>query len=66
LYEVAIDTFVENFPDAVLKALTASTPKLRTRDDPRPPIPVGIQDEILVKNRLRRQCQFTRNPLSKS
>jgi hypothetical protein len=42
---MAIDTCVENFA-AVLKNLAASTPKCRPRDDPRPPIPAGIQDEI--------------------
>jgi len=40
--EMAIDTCVENFSGAVLKALAASTPKRR----PRPPVPAGIQDEI--------------------
>jgi len=46
LDEMAIDTCVENFSGAVLKALAASTPKRRPRDDPRPPIPAGIEDEI--------------------
>jgi len=41
-------------------ALAASTPKRRPRADPRPPIPAGIQDEILLKNRLQRQ--ITRDP----
>jgi hypothetical protein len=59
---MAIDTCVENFSGAVLRALTTSTPKHRPRDDPRPPIPAGIQDEIRLKNRLRRQCQLTRDP----
>jgi hypothetical protein len=31
---MAIDTCVENFSGAVLKALEASTPKRRLRDDP--------------------------------
>jgi len=53
---------VENFSDAVLKALAESTPKRRPRADPRPPIPPGIQDEIRLKNRLRRQWQVTRDP----
>jgi hypothetical protein len=43
---MAIDTCVENFSGAVLKALAASTPKSRPRADPLPPIPAGIQDEI--------------------
>jgi hypothetical protein len=56
----AIDTCVENFSGAVLKALAASTPNCRPRDDPRHPIPAGIQDEIRLKNRLRRRWQITR------
>jgi len=42
---MAICTCVENSSGAVLKALAACTPKCRPRDDPRPPIPAGIQDE---------------------
>ena len=34
---MAIDTCVENFSGAVLKALAASSPKQCPRDDPRPP-----------------------------
>ena len=44
--EKATDTCVENFSGAVFEALEASTPKHHTRDDPRPSIPAGIQDEI--------------------
>ena len=62
---MAIDTCVENFSGTVLKALTASTPKRRPRDDPRPPIPANIEDEIRLKNRLRRQWQITRDPALK-
>jgi hypothetical protein len=58
---MAIDTCVENFSGTVLKSLVASTPKLRPRGDPRPPIPAGIQDEIHLKNRLRKQWQVTRD-----
>jgi hypothetical protein len=43
---MAIDTCVKNFSGVVLKALAASNPKCRPRDDPRPPIPAGVQDEI--------------------
>jgi hypothetical protein len=43
---MAIDACVENFSGAVLKALATSNPKCRPRDDPWPPIPAGIQDEI--------------------
>jgi hypothetical protein len=46
---MAIDTCVENFSGAVLKALAASTPKRRQCADPRPPIPAGIQDEMSKK-----------------
>jgi len=52
---MAIDTCVDNFSGAVLQALAVSTPKYRPRDDPRPPITAGIQDEIRLKNRLRRR-----------
>ena len=48
-----------------MQALAASTPKCRPRDDPRPPIPAGIQDEIRLKNRLRRRWQVTRDPALK-
>ena len=52
---MAIDTCVHNFSSAVLKALAASIPKCRPRDDSRPSIQAGIQDEIRLKNRLRRR-----------
>ena len=60
--EMATDTCIENFSGTVLKALAASTPKHRPRDGPRPPIPAGIQEEIRLKNQLRRQWQITRDP----
>ena len=59
---MAIDTFVENYSGTVLKALAESTTKRRPRDDARPPIPAGIQDEIRLKNRLRRRWQIIRDP----
>ena len=59
--ELEINTYVENYSGAVLKALAASIPKSRPRDDQRPPIPAGIQDEIRLKGRLRRQWQVNRN-----
>jgi len=59
---MANDTCVEKFSGAVLNALAASTPKLRLRDDPRPRITAGIQDEIRLKKRLRGQWQITRDP----
>ena len=63
---MAIDKCIENCSGAVLKDLAASTPKCRPRDDPRPPISAGIQDEIRLKNRLRRQWQVTRDPALKA
>jgi hypothetical protein len=63
---MAIDTRIENFSGAVLKALEASTPKRRPCDDPRPPIPAGIQDEIRLTTRLRRRWQITRDPALKA
>jgi hypothetical protein len=59
---MAIDICVENLSGTVLKALASSTPKCRPRDDPRPPIPAGIQEEIRLKNRLRGQWKVTRSP----
>jgi hypothetical protein len=63
---MAIDTCVEKFSGAVLQALAASTPKSRPRNDPRPLIPAGIQDELRPKTRLRRRWQFTRDPALKA
>jgi hypothetical protein len=64
--EMAIDTCVENFSSAVLKAVKASIPKCRLRDDPRPPLPAVIQDEICLKNRLQKKWQVTRDPALKA
>jgi len=61
--EMAIDTCVENFFGAVLSALAASNPKRRARDDPRPSITAGIQDDICLQNQLRRQWQLIGTPL---
>jgi hypothetical protein len=63
---MTIDTCVENFSGAVLKALAASIPKFRPRDDPRLLIPTGIQDEIHLKKRLRRWWRVTRDPALKA
>ena len=63
---MAIDTCVENFSVAVLKTLAAFTPKCRPHDDLWPPIPVGIQDDIRLKNRLQREWQVTRDPALKA
>ena len=58
---MAINTCIENFSGAVLKAVAAPTHKCCPRDNPRPLIPAGIQDEIRLKNRLRRRSQVTRD-----
>jgi hypothetical protein len=63
---MAINMCLENFSGAVLKALAASTPKCRPRDNPRPQIPAGIQDEIRPKNRLQRRWHITRDPALKA
>jgi hypothetical protein len=64
--EGEIDTCVEEMSSAILEALAAPNPESRPRDDPRPPIPACIQDEIRPKNRLRRQWQITRDPALKA
>jgi hypothetical protein len=58
--EANIDTCVGNLYSAIREALELSPPKCRLRGDPRPPIPVRIQDEIHLKNRLRRQWKIKR------
>jgi hypothetical protein len=63
---MAIDTCVENFSGAVLKALAASTPKCRPHDNPWPLILAVIQDEIRLKNRLCRRSQVAREPALKA
>jgi hypothetical protein len=63
--EVSIDTCTERLTGAILEALAAATPKSRPRDDLRSLIPVRIQDEIRLKNRLRRQWQITSDPALK-
>jgi hypothetical protein len=63
---MAIDTSVENFSFAVPQALEASTLKCCSRDDPQPPIPAVIQDEIGLKNWLRKRSQLTRDPALKA
>jgi len=41
-----IDTFVENFSGAIMKALATSTPKRHPHTDTRPTITAGIMDEM--------------------
>jgi hypothetical protein len=64
--EGEIGTCVEEISSAILETLAESNPESRPRDDPRPPIPACIQDEIRPKNRLRRQWQITRDPALKA
>ena len=61
-----IDTVLGSTPAQSPKALVASTPKRRPHGDPTPQIPAGIQDEIRVKNRLRRRWQVNRDPALKA
>jgi len=58
--EMAIDTCVENFSGAVLKALVAYTAKCRPCEYLRPSMTAGIQYEIRLKNRLRRRWPIAR------
>ena len=62
----AVDAFVRELTSANLGATEVATPKSRPRSDPRPPLPASIQDEIRMKNRLRRQWQETRDPALKA
>ena len=61
--EMAIESCVEKFCGAGLKAQTALPP---TRHDPRLPITDGIQEGIRLKPRLRSQRQITRDPALKA
>jgi hypothetical protein len=62
----AIDKCVEELTSGIQEATVASAPKRRPRADPRPPLPASIQDEIRLKNRLRRQWQVTGDPALKA
>jgi hypothetical protein len=53
--EEAIDKCVEELTSTIQEATAASAPRRRPRADPRPPLTTSIQDEILLKKRLRRQ-----------
>jgi len=64
--EVATDACVKELSSSISKALTDSTPMCRPCDDPRPPLPARTQDEICLKNQLRRQWQITRHPTLKA
>jgi hypothetical protein len=64
--EEAIDKCVEELTSAIHKATAASAPKRRPRVDPRTPISASIQDEIRLKNRLRRLWQVSKDPALKA
>ena len=53
--EVANDTCIGHFSGAIFIALAESPTKCRTRAHSRPLIPTGIQDEIGLKDRMRRR-----------
>jgi hypothetical protein len=59
--EEAIGKCVEGLTNAIQEATAAFAPKRRPRADPRPLLPVSIQDEIRLKNRLKRQWQVSRD-----
>jgi len=56
------DTCVDNCSGPLLKIVAASTPKRARVGDPWPPIPAGIQDQIRLKNQLRRKRHGARAP----
>jgi hypothetical protein len=64
--EEAIDKCAEELTSAIQEATAASAPRRRPRAVPRPPLTASIQDEIRLKNRLRRQWQVTRDPALKA
>jgi hypothetical protein len=61
----AIEKCVEVMTSVIQEATAASAPKRRPRADPRLTLPASIQDEIRLKNRLRRQWKVTRDPALK-
>jgi hypothetical protein len=61
-----IDTCIGSVIIAISGALEVSTPMSRPRADPRPPIPACIQDDIRLKDWLRRQWKLTRDPALKA
>jgi hypothetical protein len=63
--EEAFNKCVEELTSAIFEATAASAPKRRPRADRRPPLPTSIQDEIRLKDQLRRQWQVTRDPALK-
>jgi hypothetical protein len=64
--EETIDKCVEELTSAIQEVTVASAPRRIPRANPRTPLPASIQDEIRLKNRLRRQWQVTRDPALKT
>jgi hypothetical protein len=64
--EEAIDKCFQELTSAIQEATAATASRRRPRANPRPPLPASIQDEIHLKNRLRRQWQVTRDPALKA
>jgi hypothetical protein len=60
--EETIDRCVEELTSDIQGATAAC----QQRGDPRPPLPVSIQDKICLKYRLKRQCKATRDPHQKN
>jgi hypothetical protein len=63
--EEAIDKCLEELTSAIHEDTAAPAPRRRTPTDPRPPLPASIQDEVRLKNWLRRQWPITRHPTMK-
>jgi hypothetical protein len=64
--EEAIDKSAEKLTNAIQEATASLGPRRRPRAYPRPPLPASIQDEIRLKNWLRRQWQITKDPAVKA
>jgi hypothetical protein len=64
--EEAIDQCVVVLTTAIKEASAASAPMCRPRSDPGPSLPASIRDEILLKNRLRRQWHIKTDPALKA
>jgi hypothetical protein len=53
--EEAIDKCAQGLSNTIQEVLAASAPRRRPRADPHPYLHAGIQDEIRLKNRLKRR-----------
>jgi hypothetical protein len=64
--EQEIDKCLEELTSAIHEATAASAPRRRPCADPWPLLLASIQDDVRLKNRLRRQWQITRDPALKT